>query len=280
MFMRRDCAEDAARDLPRGSRRGASSPLRLATFEERAQPSWPSSLTRMPAMRSTSSRASATGRPSISRTRRFAAFTACGPPRRSRRVEVDSRRASPLLDGLTRPTRTRAPNRNGCRREERVACRSRSGARRTATRPRAGCRAAPREARPLVEATAMSATGQTAPPRWPRPAPARAALAALEPAEHLRQARDRDVSESENRPCRASVEVRAGAEGVARAEDDRARCGVDSPQDAPSCADEIGVERVAPSGREGDPGDSAVVDIEPDNVGQVGTIEKRAGRGF
>ena len=74
-------AEDAARDLTavRDEERRHHFGLRRSRNDR--MPSWPSSLTRMPAMRSTVfSRTSATGRPATSRTSRFAAFTACGPP--------------------------------------------------------------------------------------------------------------------------------------------------------------------------------------------------------
>ena len=74
-------AKDAARDLPAVRDQERRHHFGLRRSRNDRMPSWPSSLTRMPAMRSTVfSRTSATGRPATSRTRRFAAFTACGPP--------------------------------------------------------------------------------------------------------------------------------------------------------------------------------------------------------
>src|SRR5258705_6592250 len=76
-------AEDAPRDLAavRYQNNGHVSQRALRRSKKARMPSCPSGLTRSAAMRSTvSARISATGRPATSRTRRFAACTAFGPP--------------------------------------------------------------------------------------------------------------------------------------------------------------------------------------------------------
>src|SRR6266542_4112718 len=101
-------AKDAPRDLAAiRDEKGRHFQIGLRRSRNARIPSWPSALTRIPAMRSTvMSRTSATGLPATSRASRFAAFTARGPAVRmaSRYVRTAASRSPATAVASTSPT--------------------------------------------------------------------------------------------------------------------------------------------------------------------------------